>query len=218
MTKLVLISDTHGYHDHVRVPPCDILVHAGDFTKGDQGRAPFREFLQWLERQPAPAKVLISGNHDSQTQRFPDLAAQMLAEHAPSVIYLRDQEVTLAGLRIWGSPYTPTFFDWFNMRDRGAAIRAHWDLIPTGLDLLVTHGPPKGFGDWSPFDKICAGDDDLLEAIKRAKPRYHCFGHFHSGKGRYELAHEDDTETTLLNVSVCDEGYRPLGAPVVIDL
>ena len=99
MTKLVLIGCTHGYHDHVRVPPCDILVHAGDFTKGDQGRAPFREFLQWMERQPARAKALISGNHDSQSERFPELAAQLMAEHAPSVTHLRDQEATLAGLR-----------------------------------------------------------------------------------------------------------------------
>ncbi len=218
MTRIVAISDTHGHHEHVRVPPCDILIYAGDFTKDDQGRAPFREFLQWLERQPAKAKVLISGNHDSQTERWPDLARQLIIEHAPSVAYLRDNLIEVEGLRIWGSPYTPTFFDWYNMRDRGAAIKQHWDLIPDGLDFLVTHGPPKGFGDWSPFDKVCAGDDDLLEAIKRAKPKHHLFGHFHGGRGTYELAHEDGTKTTLHNVTICNEGYQPVNPPTIIDL
>ncbi len=218
MTRIVAISDTHGYHEHVRVPPCDILIFAGDFTKGDQGRAPCRAFLQWLERQPAKAKAFINGNHDSQPSTWPKPFAEMVAEHAPSATYLRDSEATIDGLRIYGSPFTPTFFDWYDMRDRGAAIRAHWDLIPTGLDLLVTHGPPKGFGDWSPFDKVCAGDDDLLDAIKRAKPKHHLFGHFHGGRGAYELAHTDGTKTTLHNVTICDEGYRPVNLPTIIDL
>ena len=218
--KIIVISDTHGLESSMThpIPEGDLLIHAGDFTKGDQGRAPFREFLQWLERQPAPRKVLISGNHDSQTERFPDLARQMIAEYAPSVTYLRDSEVTIDGLRIWGSPYTPTFFNWYNMRDRGASIRRHWDLIPDGLDFLVTHGPPKGFGDWSPYDKVHAGDEDLLDAIKRAKPRYAVNGHFHSGYGTRELVHADGTKTVIINATCCNEGYNPVNAPIIIDL
>ncbi len=104
------------------------------------------------------------------------------------------------------------------MRDRGASIRAHWDLIPEGLDFLVTHGPPKGFGDWSPYDRIHAGDEDLLEAIKRAKPRYHIAGHFHGGYATRELVHPDGSKTTLINASCCDEGYRPVHAPWIISL
>lgn len=216
--KIVCISDTHGYHDHVRVPPGDILIHAGDFTKGDQGRAPCRAFLQWLERQPCPRKCLINGNHDSQPSKWPGPFAQMLAEHAPSVTYLRDSEVTVEGLRIYGSPYTPSFFDWFDMRDRGTPIRAHWDLIPAGIDLLVTHGPAFGFHDWSPFDKKHAGDEDLLAAIKRVKPRHHVCGHFHGGYGTEDLVHDDGSKTTLINASCCNEAYHPVNAPWVIDL
>lgn len=218
MTRIIALSDTHGYHDHVRVPPGDILIHSGDFTKADQGRGEFRAFLQWLERQPCARKVLISGNHDSQTETFPTLARQMIADEAPSVTYLRDEEVNIGGLTIWGSPYTPIFFNWFNMRDRGAAIRAHWDLIPTHIDVLVTHGPPKGYGDWSPYDRIHAGDDDLLGAIKRVRPRLHCAGHFHSGYGTRELVHEDGGKTLIVNASCCNEAYAPVNPPHVIDL
>lgn len=28
--KIVHISDTHGKHEQVKVPPCDILIHTGD--------------------------------------------------------------------------------------------------------------------------------------------------------------------------------------------
>ena len=31
--KIVCISDTHGRHDQLSVPPGDVLVHAGDFTE-----------------------------------------------------------------------------------------------------------------------------------------------------------------------------------------
>ena len=31
--RIVLLSDTHGYHDEIDVPPGDLLIHAGDFTR-----------------------------------------------------------------------------------------------------------------------------------------------------------------------------------------
>ncbi len=221
MPKLVLISDTHGHHEHVRVPPGDLLIHAGDFTRNDQGRKEFREFLQWLERQPCPRKVLVSGNHDSQTERFPDLARQMIAEYAPSVTYLRDSGVEIDGLKLWGSPYTPTFYQWFNMRDRGEAIKRHWDLIPDDTDVLITHGPPKmiaGKLDWTSFGKEHCGCADLMDAILRVKPTIWCGGHVHGGYGIETLVHADGSKSTLYNASICNEAYRPVNQPWVVNL
>ena len=41
----------------------------------------------------------------------------------------------------------PEFFDWaFNLR-RGEQCLEKWDLIPEGIDILITHGPPIGHGD-----------------------------------------------------------------------
>jgi hypothetical protein len=31
-TRIVCISDTHGYHRSIPIPTCDILIHGGDFT------------------------------------------------------------------------------------------------------------------------------------------------------------------------------------------
>ena len=41
----------------------------------------------------------------------------------------------------------PEFCDWaFNLR-RGEQCLEKWDLIPEGIDILITHGPPIGHGD-----------------------------------------------------------------------
>ena len=47
---------------------------------------------------------------------------------------------------------------------------------------MVTHGPPQGILDeTSHGDKV--GCDNLLVAVKRCRPRLHCFGHIHEGWG-----------------------------------
>jgi Icc-related predicted phosphoesterase len=78
--------------------------------------------------------------------------------------------VELEGLRIWGSPWQPEFQNWAFNLNRGPEIRKKWDMIPEGIDILVTHGPPKGHGGVT-FDGFDAGCEDLLHVItKRVKP------------------------------------------------
>ena len=77
-----------------------------------------------------------------------------------NVHYLCDSGLEFEGLKIWGSPYTPTFGKWNFMRNRGDEIKKHWDLIPSDVDILVTHGPPYGIFDET-IDGIHAGCEDL---------------------------------------------------------
>ena len=30
--RFVLLSDTHGLHEHVKIPNGDVLIHCGDYT------------------------------------------------------------------------------------------------------------------------------------------------------------------------------------------
>ncbi len=219
MTRIVAISDTHGLQDSMvhPVPDGDLLIHAGDCTR-NKGRASLRDFLTWFNHFPHPRKVLVAGNHDWAFEQWPDLARAMVKEVAPTVTYLQDSGTEACGLKIWGSPVQPRFLDWAFNRDRGTDIRRHWDMIPVDTDLLITHGPPKGYGDWSPYDRIHAGDDDLLDAIKRVQPRWHVAGHFHSGHGVQELVHPDGRKTLIVNATTCDEAYHPVNPPIVLDL
>lgn len=209
--RLVLLSDTHMHHGSLEVPPCDVLIHAGDFSRrGSQKEV--EEFLQWFSRHEAREKVVVAGNHDFLCEEEPDLARALIRDAGAH--YLCDEEAVIAGLRIWGSPITPRFGHWAFNRDRGPDIAAHWEHIPPGLDILITHGPPHGLGDLT-WAGISAGCEDLLDCVRQVRPRLHVFGHIHEAHGEYSLP---DLPTRFLNVSNCKLmpfGVRP---PVVVEL
>ena len=65
--KVGIISDTHGYHNELKLPPVDILFHAGDFTSSDHielNKKETLEFLNWFSNQDAKYKIFIAGNHE----------------------------------------------------------------------------------------------------------------------------------------------------------
>ena len=202
--RLVLISDTHNQQDALALPAGDVLIHAGDFTI--RGTKPeVARFGEWLMRQPHPHKIVVAGNHDFLFEREPQIARSLLPLDAH---YLRDSEITLGGLRFWGSPWQPWFFDWaFNLR-RGPALAAKWALIPDGIDVLITHSPPLGTADRNANgeDVGCA---DLAEAMRRLKPRLSVFGHIHEGYG---------VHGNKVNAAMCDEHDRMVHRPIVVDL
>jgi Icc-related predicted phosphoesterase len=207
MLRIVCISDTHGGHDAFQIPTGDILLHAGDFSKRGKEHE-IIAFNDWLGKLPHKHKVVIAGNHDFGMEKYPEKAHQWIT-HAH---YLNDSEITIEGLRIWGSPITPWFFDWAFNRYRGADIRKHWDLIPHGIDILITHGPPKDI-----LDKTARGEgvgcEDLAVAIARVRPRLHVFGHIHEAHGK-----EEKDGTTYLNASLMDLQYNPTQTAWVIEL
>ena len=208
--KLVVLSDTHGFHDHVRVPLGDILIHCGDCTN-DLGQASLRNFLIWFDRQPHKLKLFIAGNHDGAFENWPQQAREMVKDVADSCVYLEDSGYEYEGIKFWGSPVTPSFCNWFFNRDRGQKIKCHWDKIPQGTDVLITHGPPNGILDKSGFDNENAGCEDLLDAVQRIKPQIHCFGHIHHSYGAKQV-----DGTVFVNASICDEGYKPTRQPWVL--
>jgi predicted phosphodiesterase len=205
--KVVVWSDTHCLHEQVSLPDGDILIHAGDFT----GRGKFddiRRFNDFLGGLPHRYKVVIAGNHDWAFEKTPEEARALLT----AATYLQDSEIVLEGIRIYGSPWQPAFFDWAFNLPRGAEIRQKWELIPEGLDILVTHGPPRGIGDKTRLG-CHAGCQDLLELVELRRPRYHLFGHIHEGYGVWSQG-----GITYMNGSVCDVRYRPNQAPLSFEI
>jgi Icc-related predicted phosphoesterase len=208
--RLVCVSDTHLRTEDLSVPDGDVLLHAGDLTgTGDEGEV--REAARWLASLPHAQKVVIAGNHDWLFQREPAKARALLAT-VPGLVYLEDEEARVGGLRIWGSPWQPTFFDWAFNAARGEEIRRHWDRIPAGIDVLLTHGPPAGILDETVED-VHAGCADLLDAVRRVRPRLHVFGHIHEGAGQ---VHQGGVH--FMNAATVDRAYEPVHAPIVVDL
>ena len=203
--RLVLVSDTHLRHP--QVPDGDLLVHAGDLTPRGT-LAEMKRAAEWLRSLPHPYKVAIAGNHDFCLQEQPE--RRDLFE--PEVHYLCDEEIELAGLQLYGSPWTPWFHDWAFNLPRGEALREVWERVPSGLDVLVTHGPPARVLDRT-REGLRVGCEDLRRAVEAKPPTLHVFGHIHEAYGN-----ERCDGTTFVNASVCDLSYRAANQPVVIDL
>jgi Icc-related predicted phosphoesterase len=213
--KLVLISDTHGKHDQVVLPEGDVLIHAGDFCMGDR-RGKIKElssFATWFAKQPHRHKIVIAGNHDWATEAFMKEEAEWILrkDFFSTAHYLRDSEVTINGVKFYGSPWQPTFYDWAFNADRGPDIKTRWDKIPQDTKVLITHGPPMGILDrvWNDI----VGCADLTNAVARIKPKVHVFGHIHCGYG-FKLFNG----TQFYNAALCDEAYNLRNKPWEVNL
>lgn len=209
--KLVCISDTHSLHRRIpSVPDGDVLIHAGDCL-GSGTLDNVEDLNDWLGTLPHRHKIVIAGNHDWVFQEASELARRALT----NATYLEDSGVEIEGIRFWGSPWTPTFLDWAFMLDRGKALHDQWMQIPENTDVLITHGPPKGFGDEASMGFRCqnVGCLDLLHRIKQLALKAHVFGHIHEGYGEYALGC-----IHLVNASTCTARYEPTNPPIVLDI
>jgi len=204
--KIVVLSDTHGLHRLLTIPAGDVLVHAGDLTRhGNLDEV--RDFNNFLSTLPHPHKIVIAGNHDFCFERDREECEAVLSE----CVYLQDQELTVGGVRFYGSPWQPWFHNWaFNLH-RGVEIRAKWDMIPPGIEVLITHGPPYGIGDKTAQGEA-VGCEDLLDVVKQINPRIHVFGHIHEGAGINSI-----NKTVFINASVCDSGFSLVNRPIVYE-
>lgn len=210
--KIVAISDTHSQHNNLQIPPCDILIHSGDITYfSKKGHQEVIDFLTWFARQPAKHKIFCGGNHDILLEKEEKFFKSVMP---PGVTYLNDSEITVEGIRIWGSPITPWFYDWAWNRQRGIDIQKHWNKIPEGIDILFTHGPPKGIMDYTNGQNV--GCDNLLEALKRIQPKIHIFGHIHVTYGVKSVKIEEN-EIAFFNAAMVNSGYKIVNKPHVIN-
>ncbi|HEY4179483.1 MAG TPA: metallophosphatase domain-containing protein [Kofleriaceae bacterium] len=198
--RIVAIADTHTFTDDFRVPDGDVLIHAGDMCRGGS-LSELRTITAWLAAQPHRHKIVVAGNHDWCFVREPSAARSILAALG-NAHYLEDSEVTLDGLRFYGSPWQPEFNNWAFNLPRGEALAAKWRQIPLGLDVLITHGPPAGMGDRSSYSGR-AGCAELRVRVGEVAPRLHLFGHIHEDGGAWR-----EGQTLYSNVTTweCERG------------
>jgi Icc-related predicted phosphoesterase len=233
--KIVAISDTHNRHKHLTskgmgeiLPEGDLLIHGGDLT-GQGYKGEVLDIFKWFKEiadRYTYGIVFIAGNHDksfdpkfnleSQDNTQKPLWLQEALNELPSGIqYLENESITIDGLKIWGSPITPWFYGdrWAFNKRRGFDIAEVWDQIPIDTDIIVTHGPAYGILDYTSYDKLYVGCENLRYKIKALKPKAHIFGHIHEGYGM-----NYDSDTTYYNASICTLGYEPKNLPHTINL
>lgn len=207
-----LISDTHNQLHKLKLPGGDILFHAGDLC----GKGSENEMDVELQKLADLKKlythiVFCAGNHDWYAQLHPEEMRAKATELG--LIYLQDKEVTINGVRVYGSPWQPEFCNWAFNLPRGAALKEKWDMIPNGIDVLLTHSPPFGICDkldeWGSAPGTHVGCEELLVAVKRIRPQFHLFGHIHC---EYGTTREEGI--IFMNGSTCTERYKPKNPPI----
>ena len=143
--RLVHISDTHQKHGDVVLPPGDVLVHSGDFFNWDDRRSfesQTAEISAYFDALPHRYKIFVAGNHEL---NFCRRSKDDIQSRLPDVVYLQDSAIDVEGLRFYGAPWTPQRGSLaYAYESPKAEIEKHWDKIPTGVDVLVTHCPPGG--------------------------------------------------------------------------
>lgn len=219
--KLILISDTHN--KHLQIPKkylentdgsIDTIIHAGDIS-GRGYKNEIVPFLAWYNELPFKNKILIAGNHDFFFEEgTPKDIKEMLANYH-NITYLNDSGVEIDGIKIWGSPVQPWFYNWAFNRV-GADIQKHWDLIPLDTDILIVHGGPKGVGY---LNLTMEGEDvgcpylfDKLSELKNLS--LFVQGHIHEGNGVFQFA----DGATFVNASVLNRRYEMQNRPYIVTL
>ena len=191
VVRIVAVADTHTFQDDLGVvPDGDVFIHAGDMLRGGT-LDELEGVAAWIRALPHPLKIVVAGNHDWCFQRERAAATALLGD----AIYLEDSGFVHEGVHFWGSPWQPAYHDWAYNLPRGAALAERWALIPDSVDVLVTHGPPRGFGDRGPIAGRM-GCEDLLGRVRVIQPTLHLFGHIHQDGGRW-----DDGGTCYVNVT-----------------
>jgi Icc-related predicted phosphoesterase len=99
--------------------------------------------------------------------------------------------------------------------DGEAFLAEKFALIPDDTDIVICHGPPRGYGDHTgrADGQPHAGSTALTEVLERIQPRLMVCGHIHSGYGRYQLG-----ETEVVNAALVDNDYRPVNPLVELTL
>lgn len=181
------ISDTHEYHHLLEIPDAvDLVIFSGDEANA---RDPYnnepnaRGFLHWFKGLKIKHKIFVAGNHSSAIEK--GLIKREEIEDM-GIHYLENEEITIGKLRIWGSPFSPTYGNWCFQKPRNTINRL-WEHIPEGIDILITHTPPKGILDltYHGYNLENVGCSALAKRVKKVQPKVHCFGHIHDNEGLY---------------------------------
>jgi predicted phosphohydrolase len=205
--KFVAISDTHGKHRELVLPKGDVIIHAGDFCHYG-GNIGMHDFLSWFQHLDFQFKILIAGNHDFFAAEQSAAFLEMLPDE---IVYLNDSGTSIQGINIWGSPVQPDLPGWAFSKERGAAMKAHWDLIPDDTDMLITHSPPHGILD-KPRTGIAVGCEELSLRLARLQVRVHIFGHIHESYGMVRIG-----ACTYINAANYNSSKGLVNAPIVFE-
>ncbi|AHH94353.1 metallophosphoesterase [Kutzneria viridogrisea] len=175
----------HLWTQQVRQLDVDLVLGAGDL--------PF-DYLEYLSSALDRPCVFVPGNHDADLSGYANVRGLWTKAGMPARwpgpaggVNADGAVVDVAGLRIAGLGgsirYNPGPNQWTERQQARRARRttrlAGWRRLRDGqgVDVLLTHSPPKDCGDRE--DAPHRGFDCLHEMVRRLRPRVLLHGHIH---------------------------------------
>ena len=209
--KIICTGCTHG--SLPVIPSCDLFLLSGDICPVYNHSVEFqvdwlnKTFLPWWKDIPCYAAYFIPGNHDFvfQSKQYQNVSDELKEE------CLIDEEGEYDGLLIYGTPWVPYLPGWAYCINDIAAMQ-RYERIPPGINLILSHSPPFGYGDRVTTGEH-VGSKPLLKSIDKIKPEYIVNSHIHEDFGQYQY-----NDTTIYNVSYLNEQYIPTNNPVEINI
>ena len=207
------ISDLHRQHLTLTryLTGGDLLLIGGDYDCKIEEE--LFNFLRWcikVAKNYTLGVVMTCGNHDALFAEYEDDIREFIKD--TKVQLLLNQELTLSnGFTIFGSPNSESLGQIHENAYVGKVqeLDQVYKNIPAGLDLLLTHTPPKGV-----MDNYC-GSIALENQIAKKNPRLHMFGHAHESHGYLQL--EKYPNTHFFNMNVVGTVNQGPWMPVVVE-
>ncbi len=187
--KILLVADEEDTYlwDHYRpdrLAGIDLILSAGDLKP---------EYLSFLVTMANRPLYYIHGNHDAIYQKRPPEGCECID----------DRIVTVNGIRILGLGGTRMYnkgpYQYTEQQMRRRIRKLYWKIRRAGgIDIVLTHTPPAGYGDAE--DLPHRGFEAFLPLLERYQPAYLIHGHVHQSYAAYNFSREVSCgSTTVLN-------------------
>jgi Icc-related predicted phosphoesterase len=205
--RFALISDTHGFCPEIPTG-VEAVIHAGDVAADvDVLQNYCNQIYPWAAAAGVPIHATF-GNHD-----FAGEEGTLPGGCPANLRFYIDQAVDINGVKFWFSPWSNYIGPWAFMQDENG-LAAKYAQIPDGTEVIVSHGPPKDYGDQITWKGHHVGSVALAKRCANLKKlRYVITGHIHEAFGEYDM-----NGVRVLNVSHVDENYQPTNQPVILEI
>lgn len=188
--KILAVSDTESpaLWDHFlpgRLDPYDLILACGDLKAA---------YLTFLVTMSHARLLYVHGNHDAYLSSHPPEGCEDIDGHL--IEYCGVRILGLGGcLRYHEGPYQYTEKQ---MMRRVRALRRAIKKA-NGIDIVITHAPPRGLGDLE--DPAHRGFEAFRELIEEFRPAYLLHGHTHLNYGNAIPRETVYGDTRIINVS-----------------
>ena len=187
--RILVVSDEEcpalwDYYVPGKLKEYDLILSCGDL------KASYLSFLVTMSNRPL---LYVHGNHDGSYEQDPPGGCDCID----------DRVVTYNGIRILGLGGCPWYrkgphqYTEEQMRKRIRKIRRQIRKAG-GVDIVVTHAPPKGVGDIA-GSNAHQGFEALLELLDEYKPAYLVHGHVHLRYGIDQTRERAYNQTQVIN-------------------